>query len=199
MTGVQTCALPIYVNIPALNSNNSVYLQNTTVAAVEFDLPAGTKLKFWDSQGNTTYTTSEVTSAGSALVKFTSDVFSTLVGADVRIPAFDITANITAVNPLAYTFTLDQPATHVLPVNTNVSIYSKNTGVSYLTTATAIEVGQKTFQFTTSPDSQWIGPGNVNVSVSGIQVGTKIANTLGNTLILGTAANASIQIGRAHV
>ena len=183
------------VNIPALNSNNSVYLQNTTVAAVEFDLPAGTKLKFWDSQGNTTYTTSEVTSAGSALVKFTSDVFSTLVGADVRIPAFDITANITAVNPLAYTFTLDQPATHVLPVNTNVSIYSKNTGVSYLTTATAIEVGQKTFQFTTSPDSQWIGPGNVNVSVSGIQVGTKIANTLGNTLILGTAANASIRQG----
>ena len=177
-------------------SNSSLYLATVGgAAAPEFAVPAGTILNFRDSQGNTTYITSATTSAGSALVEFTTPIFSTLVGTTPKILGFPTLANITAVNPLAFSFTLDKPATHGLPINSNISVYSRNTGITYLTTATAIQAGETTFAFTSVPNSLWVGPGNANVSVSGIEVGTVVQTTSNSNVILSGPANATIKAG----
>ena len=176
-------------------SNSSLYLNNVSTSAVEFDIPAGATLNFWDSQGNVTYITSEAVPAGSALVKFTTPIFSTLVGTQVKILGFPTLANITAVNPFAYSFTIDQPVTHVIPANSNISVYSRNTGISYLTNTSAIQVGQKTFAFTVTPNPLWAGPGNAVVSVSGIEIGTVVQTTSNSNIILSGPANATIKSG----
>jgi hypothetical protein len=175
-------------------TNNSLYF-DTTSTAVEFNIPVGTTLNFQDSEGNVTYVTSAAVVAQTGFVEFTSNIFSTLLGTSAQLMAFPTVANITAVDTLAFTFTMDQTATHSVPAGANVSLYSPNTGVHYLTTTTEIEVGQSVFRFTTSPNSNWIGPGNAIVTLSGLETDATIANTQTANLFISSVANATILSG----
>lgn len=163
-----------------------------TGANVEFAIPVGTTLNFQDAQGNVRYVTRSVTPADQSTIEFTSNIFPTLLGTSPRLLGLPPIAHVLTVDTAINTLTLSNVCTHTVPAGSNLTLYSVNSGVHYITLSTDFEVGQNLLRLTTQPNVVWQGQGNASLTISGIQTGTVLANTQTNKLYFDLASNSSI-------
>ena len=171
-------------------SPDSLYLE--TGANVEFDIPVGTTLNFQDAQGNVRYVTGATTPTGQSIIEFSDNIIPTLIGTTPTLLGLPPVAHVVSVDTFINTLTLSNVSTYNVPVGSNITLYSVNSGVHYLTLSSELEPGQNLLRLTTQPNVAWVGFGNAALSISGVQTGTVLANTQTNKLYLDLESNASI-------